>query len=42
MAGLKSAMSYQNAANLAEFRENARMVRITGAGLNENPPHATA
>jgi IMP dehydrogenase len=41
MAGLKSAMSYQNAANLAEFRENARMVRITGAGLNENHPHAT-
>lgn len=41
MAGLKSAMSYQNAADLAEFRERARMVRITGAGLNENHPHAT-
>ncbi len=41
MAGLKSAMSYQNAANLEEFRTNARMVRITGAGLNENHPHAT-
>ncbi|MEM7095516.1 MAG: IMP dehydrogenase [Actinomycetota bacterium] len=41
MAGLKSAMSYQNAATLAEFRTNARMVRITGAGLNENHPHAT-
>lgn len=41
MAGLKSAMSYQNSADLAEFRENARMVRITGAGINENHPHAT-
>jgi len=41
MAGLKSAMSYQNAATLAEFRANARLVRITGAGLNENHPHAT-
>ena len=41
MAGLKSAMSYQNAANLEQFRKNARMVRITGAGLNENHPHAT-
>lgn len=40
MAGLKSAMSYQNSADLAEFRTNARMVRITGAGLHENHPHA--
>ena len=41
MAGVKSAMSYQNASSLAEFRTNARLVRITGAGLNENHPHAT-
>lgn len=41
MAGLKSAMSYQNAASLQEFRDQARLVRITGAGLNENHPHAT-
>jgi len=41
MAGLKSSMSYSNAASLAEFRERARLVRITGAGLHENHPHAT-
>ena len=41
MAGVKSSMSYSNAATLAEFRERAHMVRITGAGLNENHPHAT-
>lgn len=42
MAGLKSSMSYSNSATLAEFSERAQMVRITGAGLNENHPHATA
>ncbi len=42
MAGLKSSMSYSNSASLEEFRSNARMVRITGAGLHENHPHATA
>jgi len=42
MAGLKSSMSYSNSATLAEFRARAQMVRITGAGLNENHPHATA
>jgi len=41
MAGLKSSMSYSNAASLEEFRNNAKLVRITGAGLNENHPHAT-
>ena len=41
MAGVKSSMSYSNASSLAEFRANAKMVRITGAGLNENHPHAT-
>jgi len=41
MAGLKSSMSYSNASSLQEFRTNAQMVRITGAGLNENHPHAT-
>lgn len=41
MAGLKSSMSYSNAADLTEFRERARMVRVTGAGLHENHPHAT-
>jgi len=41
MAGLKSSMSYSNAATLQDFRTNAKLVRITGAGLNENHPHAT-
>jgi IMP dehydrogenase len=41
MAGLKSSMSYSDAATLAEFRTKAKMVRITGAGLHENHPHAT-
>ncbi len=41
MAGLKSAMSYSNSANLHEFRERAILTRITGAGLHENHPHAT-
>lgn len=41
MAGLKSSMSYSNAASLPEFRERAQLVRITGAGLHENHPHAT-
>jgi len=41
MAGLKSSMSYSNSATLADFRARAQMVRITGAGLNENHPHAT-
>ena len=41
MAGVKSSMSYSNSATLAEFAERAQMVRITGAGLNENHPHAT-
>jgi IMP dehydrogenase len=41
MAGVKSSMSYQNAASLEEFRTNAQLIRVTGAGLNENHPHAT-
>ena len=41
MAGLKSSMSYSNSATLAEFRDRAQLVRITGAGLHENHPHAT-
>lgn len=41
MAGVKSSMSYSNAATLVEFAERAKMVRITGSGLRENHPHAT-
>lgn len=42
MAGLKSSMSYSDSATLQEFRGKAQMVRVTGAGLSENHPHAPA
>lgn len=41
MAGVKSAMSYEDATDLDSFRENARWIRVTDAGLRENHPHAT-
>ena len=41
MAGVRSSMSYVNASTLAEFKANARFVRITNAGLTESHPHAT-
>ncbi|WP_419842790.1 IMP dehydrogenase [Candidatus Poriferisodalis sp.] len=41
MAGLRSAMSYTNARNLAEFAEHAEFVAVTPLGLAENTPHAT-
>jgi IMP dehydrogenase len=41
MAGVKSAMSYADATDLASFRENAQWIRVTDAGLRENYPHAT-
>ncbi len=41
MGGLKSAMSYLDARNLAQFRQNAEFVRVTPVGLRENHPHAT-
>jgi IMP dehydrogenase len=37
--GLKAAMGYVGAANLAEFRERATFVRISGAGLRESHAH---
>ncbi|MEE9414240.1 MAG: IMP dehydrogenase [Acidimicrobiales bacterium] len=41
MAGVKSAMSYQDATDLATFRANASFIRVTSAGVVENRPHAT-
>lgn len=38
-AGLQSSMSYLNARNLAQFRENAEFVEVTGNGLKENGAH---
>jgi IMP dehydrogenase len=37
--GLRAAMGYVGAASLAEFREKARFVRISGAGLRESHVH---
>ncbi|RIK84316.1 MAG: IMP dehydrogenase [Hyphomicrobiales bacterium] len=39
VGGLKAAMGYVGAANLAEFRERATFVRISNAGLRESHAH---
>lgn len=39
LGGLRSGMGYAGCANLAELRENAEFVRITGAGLRESHVH---
>ncbi len=39
VGGLRAAMGYVGAANLAEFRKRARFIRITGAGLRESHVH---
>ena len=41
MGGVRSAMSYLGATDLATFRRNARFVRTTAAGLAESHPHAS-
>jgi IMP dehydrogenase len=40
VGGLRSGMSYSDAANLVELREKARFVRITEAGYRESLPRA--
>ncbi len=42
MGGVRSAMSYLGAEDLATFRRHARFVRTTPAGLAESHPHASA
>ncbi|MEO0920348.1 MAG: IMP dehydrogenase, partial [Pseudomonadota bacterium] len=37
--GLKAAMGYTGCANLEDFRQNARFVRISNAGLRESHAH---
>ena len=37
--GLRSAMGYVGAANVAEMQEKSRFVRVTGAGMEENHIH---
>ncbi|MDP3854633.1 IMP dehydrogenase [Phenylobacterium sp.] len=39
VGGLRAAMGYTGAANLEEFRQKARFIRITGAGLRESHVH---
>jgi IMP dehydrogenase len=39
ISGVLSGMSYQNASNLEELRENAEFTRITPASLQESLPH---
>ncbi len=39
VGGLRSGMSYSNAATIAQMQERARFVRITPAGLKESHPH---
>ena len=41
MGGVKSSMSYLDARNLAQFRQNAQFIRVTPVGLRENHPHAS-
>ncbi|MFT4934745.1 MAG: IMP dehydrogenase [Pseudoalteromonas distincta] len=39
VGGLRAAMGYVGAGNLQQFRERARFIRITGAGLRESHVH---
>ncbi|MDB5418040.1 MAG: dehydrogenase [Phenylobacterium sp.] len=39
VGGLRAAMGYVGAADLAQFRKRARFIRITGAGLRESHVH---
>ena len=39
VGGLRAAMGYVGAPNLLEFRNRARFIRITGAGLRESHVH---
>lgn len=39
VGGLRAAMGYTGARTLAEFRERANFIRITGAGLRESHAH---
>ena len=39
VGGLRAAMGYVGAPNLEQFRERARFIRITNAGLRESHVH---
>jgi IMP dehydrogenase len=39
IGGLRSAMGYVGAADIAELQERGQLIRITSAGLTESHPH---
>ncbi len=39
VGGLRAAMGYSGAADIAELKAKGRFVRITAAGLRESHPH---
>ena len=39
IGGLRAGMGYCGCSNINELKQNAKFVRITGAGLKENHPH---
>lgn len=39
VGGLRQGMGYCGVRNIAEFRQNARFVRVTAAGVTESHPH---
>ena len=39
VGGLRQAMGYTGSATITDLQENARFIRITGAGLRESHPH---
>jgi IMP dehydrogenase len=39
VGGLRSGMGYAGAANIADLKENGRLIQITSAGLKESHPH---
>ncbi len=41
VGGVKSSLSYVGASNLEEFRQNAKFIQVTSAGLLEGKPHAS-
>ncbi|TBR56911.1 guanosine monophosphate reductase [Westiellopsis prolifica IICB1] len=40
VGGLQSGMSYSGSLSIPKFWENARLIRVSGAGQAENQPHA--
>jgi len=39
IGGLRSGMGYAGSSDLYELQNNARLTKITGAGLRESHPH---